>query len=134
MAITWKRSNEIVWEELDGEALLVSPVSGARWSLNAAAAAVWKCCDGTRSLAALSSAFAQASGLSLREARQEIAMFCQRFSELGLLHAQAQLVAVNTALTGPTFHFGMEVPAFKALGLGHGPRRRPSPRGNSGPG
>jgi hypothetical protein len=132
MAITWKRSNEIVWEELDGEALLVSPISGARWSLNAAAAAVWKCCDGTRSLAALSSAFAQASGLSLREARQEIAAFCQRFSELGLLHAQAQLVTAT--LNSPTFRSGIEAPSFKALGLGHGPRRRPSPRGNSGPG
>jgi hypothetical protein len=134
MAITWKRSNEIVWEELDGEALLVSPVSRARWSLNAAAAAVWKCCDGTRSLAALSSAFAQASGLGLREARQEIAAFCQRFAELGLLHAQPELVAASAALNRPTFRSGMEGPAFKTLGLGHGPRRRPSPRGNSGPG
>ncbi len=48
MAGKWVRSDDVVWEELGGEVLLVHPRSGARWLLNATAGAIWKLCDGTR--------------------------------------------------------------------------------------
>jgi hypothetical protein len=127
MDTKWIRAHGVVWEELDGAALLVSPDSGACWSLNATAAALWKLCDGSRSPRELAAAL----GKSAREARVEIADFCQTFAKLGLLQpANAPvLVSKNVVMRGVE-----DAPAFRVLGLGQGPRRRPSPRGNSGPG
>src|SRR5438067_618697 len=85
MGTNWKRAKEVVWEELDGEALLVNPKSGASWSLNATASMIWKLCDGTRGLGELASSLAKASGRSASQARREVAEFCERIAATGLL-------------------------------------------------
>ncbi len=107
MSETWVRSNSVVWEEVDGGMLLVNPVSGARWVFNAAAAAVWKLCDGTR-------------------AAGEAEAFCAALARAGLLRPSAQLAAAcHMSVIG--------APTFQTLGAGRGSRRRPSPGGVSGP-
>jgi len=117
MVTQWIRSTEVVWEELDGQALLVHTATGARWMLNAAALALWKLCDGASALHELG----------------EIGAFCRSLQEQGLVRP------VQTNSTGPvqadgTMFLSCEIPVFRPLGLTSGPRRRPSPRGNSGPG
>jgi hypothetical protein len=127
MDTKWIRAREIVWEELDGAALLVHSDNGACWSLNATAAALWKLCDGSRSPRELAAAL----GSSASHARTEIAEFCQTFATLGLLQpATAPVLSANYIV----MRGSDDAPAFRELNLGHGPRRRPSPRGNSGPG
>ncbi len=123
MNTQWKRSVGVVWEELGGEVLLVSPRSGARWLLNATAAAVWKLCDGTRSFAELSDTAACA----------EVARFCEALENLGLLirsvearrRAEPQLAACQMNFEA--------TPHFRQLNAGAHGRRRPSPGGVSGP-
>jgi len=135
MATKWVRSDDIVWEELHGEALLVSPATGRSWSLNAAAALIWKLCDG-RGLSEMARAFATASGCSLRQSRRDILEFCTRVAEQGLLNA-VDSGRSQPALSLPEAAFlsGLTAPPMlRPLGLVSGPRRRPSPRGNSGPG
>ena len=130
MDTKWVRSADVAWEELGREALLVSAETGARWSLNAAATRVWKACDGTLGLSEL----ARASGLAEFE---KVAEFCSAFAQMGLLRGSSQLAlaSAGTRGGGAVFMSGLESPAFRALGVGaSGPRRRPSPRGNSGPG
>ncbi len=100
------RSSHVVWEELGEEVLLVIPATGARWLLNAAAAAIWKLTDGTRTLADM------AANLALPNA--ELATFCRAFERQGLLqpagtnHA-APLFASESHFAG-TPHFPRDEP------------------------
>jgi len=123
MATKWIRSTDVIWEELDGQALLVHSKTGARWSLNTGALAVWKCCDGSSTLGSLATNFGQS--------KREIAEFCRTLAEVGLLSSgEASLAGMSgTASRSSSSPFGL-----RSLGLTAGPRRRPSPRGNSGPG
>lgn len=116
------RSSHVVWEELGEEVLLVIPATGARWLLNAAAAAIWKLTDGTRTLADM------AANLALPNA--ELATFCRAFERQGLL----QPAGTNHAapLFASESHFA-GTPHFRAMNLASGGRKRPNPRGISGP-
>jgi hypothetical protein len=115
MSTTWKRAEEIVWEELDGGALLVHPASGRRWKLNGAAAAVWRHCDGLQKFCC------------------EFEAFCNQLSAIGLLRTEHGAIEQRESIV--TIQIATSsLPAIKVLGLGIGPHRRPSPRGNSGPG
>jgi len=60
MAAKWKRLDELLWEALGEETLVVSLRSGKRWSLNATAAAIWKLCDGSRNGEDIARALAKA--------------------------------------------------------------------------
>ena len=107
MAAHWIRSNSVVSEELDGGMLLVDAATGARWLLNAAACAVWRLCDGTR-------------------AAGDAAEFCAALAGAGLLRPAVALSSeARMSVSG--------VPSFQPLGKSAGPRRRPGPRGVSGP-
>jgi hypothetical protein len=135
MTTQWIRTNEVVWEVLNGEALLVNPATDRRWSLNATAAEVWNACDGTRGLRELTQAFAVASGRNVRVVKREIASFCESLNKLGLLRSSNTSMPAQTATGGAVFRCGGSIPPmFRELSLGNGARRRPSPRGNSGPG
>ncbi len=116
MATKLTRSNNVVWEELGSETLLVNPTSGARWLLNAAASAVWKLCDGTRSVAELAA--------SLTMSRAEITQHCGIFEQNGLLQ-MAGASAHEAHMSGG--------PGMRVMSLGTGGRKRPNPRGISGP-
>ena len=123
MKATLERSENVIWEQLGDEALAVRAESGQRWSLNAAATALWKLCDGSRNCSEL----ARVLGWELRET----AAFCRALLRAGLLKSAARMqpipiVSCRSALTSG--------PAVRALGLTAGSRRRPTPRGNSGPG
>jgi len=127
------RSSEIVWQELDGQALLVHARTGARWTLNAAALAVWKLCDGSRTVESLAKALAASTRRSLGECREELDRFAQALSGTGLLQPMGSHAATLPA-PPMLFNIGTTLQAnYQGKNLG-GPRRRPSPRGNSGPG
>lgn len=115
MAANWTRATEVAWQDLGDSTVLVHTRTGARWTLNAAASAIWRLCDGR----------------SLSSACAEIAEFCQLCSAQGLL--RPALVPAPIARTGMSMAFSAP-PQLKSLGLTAGSRRRPSPRGNSGPG
>jgi hypothetical protein len=115
MAANWTRANEIAWQDLGDSTVLVHTRTGARWTLNAAASAIWRLCDG-RALSAV---------------RGEIADFCQLCSAHGLLRPAT---AGATPASMASLSMFSAPPQLKALGLTAGSRRRPSPRGNSGPG
>ena len=132
MATQWKRSQDVVWEELDGAVLLVNPATGMRCHLNAAAAAVWKLCDGRHSVSELAAAVARSC--------EEVVRVCRQLSQIGLLSGSPALAGSSALYNDNScMRNGLPVslegaPVFTLLGLGDGSRRRPSPRGNSGPG
>lgn len=120
-AMKWTRSENVVWEELDEATLLVDARSGKRWSLDGAVSVAWKLCDGTRTIAELSRI--------LRQSEDHIASMCAQLERKGLLIVCGALPGDSSSIVG--FN---SVDVIKPLGLGSGPRRRPSPRGVSGPG
>ncbi|MEI6235904.1 MAG: PqqD family protein [Planctomycetota bacterium] len=128
-----KRANGVVWEEMGGQGLLVDSATGAQWRLNAAALAVWNWCDGTHSVHAMSSRLADLTGRCVTDCRYELRRFVELFSGAGLLECAG---ASGVGIAPQTVHFSagsLLSASFLGKGLG-GPRRRPSPRGNSGPG
>ena len=122
------RSNDVVWEELDGQALLVHSRTGARWTLNAAALSLWKLCDGTRTTEALVGALAKATRRNLTECREELERFAQSLSASGLLQCGSALTAQPVQCSAGSVLYA------NFQGMSVGARRRASPRGNSGPG
>lgn len=122
--MNWTRAENIVCEELSGGALLVNPANGGRWSLNESAAALWRICDGRKGAAELARA--------IKCSQTQVAAFCAQFSELGLLKPALSGATGTDSMIVMTYHHA--APEFKLLGLGNGPRRRPTPRGVSGPG
>ena len=118
----WTKNEQIIWEELDGVALLIDTTSGSRWTLSAAATAAWKLCDGKQTLTDMAR--------TLRQHRSSIVDFCQQFEALGLLHRQGALTTGSVVFKSA----GQSPFSFQFASLGAGPRRRPSPRGNSSPG
>lgn len=135
----WVRSDDIVWEDLDGQTLLVQPATGKRLVLNATASKVWQLCDGRCSLSELVNEFATIRNSSLNGLQRELAAFCEELAAMGLLirggtssHAQLAAVDFNGVLKRSGLTPGLTV---RPLHLSSsGARRRPSPRGNSGPG
>ena len=128
------RMDDVVWEEFDGQALLIQPRTGARWTLNASAVQIWKLCDGESSVAELARGFARGGSRAMDHVQREVAEFCDAMTAHGLLQPCATAAAKGAALT-LTARCALETsPAFRLIGLGSGPRRRPSPRGNRGPG
>jgi hypothetical protein len=112
MTTRWMRTEQAVWEELNGEVVVVEPRNGRTWLLNAAAAQVWRGCDG-----------------EARRFSADGAEFCRKLAALGLLCA----ASAELAGMGEVVSFS-GLPTIRAQGFGTGPRRRPSPRGLSGPG
>lgn len=127
------RESGVVWEELDGEALLVNPATKSSWLLNPTATLIWRHCTGAHGLAELARALARTTGAEVRKVEREVAAFCRRLQQAGLLHA-----AAAPAGGGSTVAFsglgGYTAPAMLSRALTAGSRRRPTPRGNSGPG
>lgn len=118
--MTSNHSPDVVCEELSGSALLVNARSGTIWRLNAAALRVWKCIGSPDSMNQLIE--------ELKLSRPGVVQFCHQLAEAGLLLpiAAAAHISYRVHLSSP----------FKMtkVGIGSGPRRRPTPRGVSGPG
>ena len=125
--MNWTRAKNVVWEEFcEGGALLVNPATGARWTLNATATALWKLCDGRNGTAELAAL--------LERSRDEIALFCAQFVQMGLLTPALVSNSQRTPGSMPTALARLSsAPSFKPLGLGNGTKRRPTARGVSGP-
>lgn len=122
--MNWMRSEGVVWEEMDNGVLLVCSSTGSRWMLNETAAVVWKLCNGGASTRALAGAVSRSV--------DELTMFCERFRKLGLLQSTTSFAGMKHG--GIVTQYLQNRPEFTTLNLGVGPRRRPTPRGVSGPG
>jgi len=100
MPEAWTRSEEVVWQELEGEAVLVSPRLGYSWVLNATAAYLWRHCDGRTSLQALARRVADAAGLEVRQVLARLTEFSQELAKQGLLVPAAAAGATAAPLSG----------------------------------
>jgi hypothetical protein len=79
----------------------------------------------------LARAFSKRGGKSLGAIERELSEFCRGMEQIGLVEPtlRPSAVAVQVACFGV-----YSLPSMTNQSLGSGGRRRPSPRGNSGPG
>ncbi len=128
----WTRSCGIAWEELDNEALVVSPKTRTSWRLSPTATFIWKHCNGSTGLRELAEVLSRKSGGGIRKIESELLAFCRTLEQAGLLKSEMQPAMIASSVAGFTGLYA--VPSMVSRSLDGGPRRRPSPRGNSGPG
>jgi hypothetical protein len=90
-----QRNSSILWRELDGEAVLLSPSAGSSYNLNQVGTFIWKMLDGKHSSHDIATAICQAYDVEYEQACQDIE------SLLTDLHANNLLIdtpASQTAL------------------------------------
>jgi pyrroloquinoline quinone biosynthesis protein D len=79
----------VAWQELDGEAVLHDPHTGATHHLNGTALEVWRACDGRSDAAAIAERLAEHYAVSLAQAQADV-------EELLVMLAEADLVTEAT--------------------------------------
>jgi len=134
MAAQWVRSRDVVWDEIDGEAVLISTSEQKTWVLNATASIIWKCCDGTISIEALARRIARECGREASRVKSELLDFCREMEQRGLFMGGRVAGAACGESTLGSFCFkGFSMPPLiKMESLSLGIRGRPSPRNVSG--
>jgi hypothetical protein len=133
MATKLVRTPGIVWEELGNEALLINVSENSVWSLNESATQIWKYCERC-SVEHLVREIARAANRQLHQVEQHVREFVEAMCKNGWLQITAIGAPSGWMAGHVAFQANWTVPAFRIKSLGSGPRRRPSPRGNSGPG
>jgi len=131
MTAQWVRAGDVVWEEVNGEAVLVSTSERRTLVLNATASFLWTCCDGSVSLDDVARRITAVGGRKLEQVRNELAAFCLELETRGVL--------LGTPVLTPAQHGGAVCfsgnglpPLIKLESLSVGFRGRPSSRGISG--
>ncbi|MCY3021777.1 MAG: PqqD family protein [Planctomycetota bacterium] len=134
MAQHWTRATDVVWEEFDGEAVLVSSSAKGTWVLNPTACFVWKNFDGRTTLEAIVRHLAAAAGLEPSRVKQEVLAFCAELEREGLVSAARQAARGLAAAPPQCCFAGAYVrPVIRISIPGFGLRGKATPRGPSGP-
>lgn len=67
-----KRNQTILWRELDGEAVLLSPAAGCSYSLNHVGTMIWKLLDGAHTLEDIANAICEDYEVEFEQAMQDV--------------------------------------------------------------
>jgi hypothetical protein len=88
--MAWQRSAQVVYEVVDGEALLIDPSGVELITLNPVGALVWQALDGSRDAAALADALVDSfEGVARDELTRDIEMFLTELHAAGLISETA---------------------------------------------
>jgi hypothetical protein len=90
------RRDDLIFEELDGEAVLYDPRCGAVHHFDAMTLCVWHACDGLRSLADIASVLTERYGISLDEALVHVERLIAEFRTRDLLQGGVSWAAVQS--------------------------------------
>jgi len=67
-----QRKQAILWRELDGEAVLLSPVAGCSYSLNQVGTFIWKLLDGQHTPGDIATALCEVYEVEYEQAAQDL--------------------------------------------------------------
>jgi methyltransferase-like protein len=67
-----QRNSSILWRELDGEAVLLSPSAGSSYNLNPVGTFIWKLLDGTHTPADIATAICEVYEVEFEQALQDV--------------------------------------------------------------
>ncbi|HLX64541.1 MAG TPA: PqqD family protein [Planctomycetota bacterium] len=126
------KTKHVVWEELDGQTLLIDSRDDSAWLLNESAAQIWMRCE-AESVEQIARQLARATRERLAQIEEDVCGFIDALRARGWVR-RAQTAGEGMAAEELAFESNYSAPRLKLFSLASGPRRRPSPRGNSGPG
>ena len=132
---TWVRAEKIVWDDFEGEVVLVQPDKGQVWVLNASGSFVWKACDGRTPLATIADGMARGGGGSERDVAgvlSETGAFCEDMKAQGLLAPAATAAPPEVVRPRPRFQAPYVPPTIKKKDRTAPSPGRPRPRSGSG--
>ncbi len=67
-----QRNSAILWRELEGEAVLLSPAAGSSYNLNQVGTFIWKLLDGQQTSATIATAVCNAYEVEFEQALQDV--------------------------------------------------------------
>ena len=67
-----QRNSAILWRELDGEAVLLSPAAGSSYNLNPVGTFIWKLLDGQHTPATIAAEVCEAYEVEFEQAFQDV--------------------------------------------------------------
>ena len=67
-----QRNATILWRELDGEVVLLSPAAGSSYNINQVGTFIWKLLDGKHSSAAIATAICQIYEVEYEQALHDV--------------------------------------------------------------
>jgi hypothetical protein len=79
------RAEELHWCTLDEGGLLIDPVDGRSWSLNAVGLLIWDHCDGTRDIAQITAAIQLSFEIDRVSAHRDLEAFLLSMEDEGLM-------------------------------------------------
>ena len=84
-----QRKTSILWRELDGEAVLLSPSAGSSYNLNQVGTFIWKMLDGKHSSDDIATAICQAYEVEYEQALQDVENILVELRDNDLLNESA---------------------------------------------
>lgn len=91
-----KRNPTILWRELDGEAVLLSPAAGCSYSLNQVGTMIWKLLDGAHTLEEIASAICDEYEVDYDQAAQDVQHILYDFQSNDLLQGSLESSAARS--------------------------------------
>jgi len=68
----WQRNSAILWRELEGEAVLLSPSEGTSYNLNQVGTFIWNMLDGRHSSYTIATAICEVYEVEFEQALQDV--------------------------------------------------------------
>ena len=122
---------DMVWQELGGQTVVVDPGRRVTWVLNSTATRIWREIRSGASVEAVARAISSALGLDAGLVFEEVASFCRELGRRGLLSDTSCLASAAPSWSARA---GILWPVPQILQQARSPKpRRPSPEGTSGP-
>jgi methyltransferase-like protein len=89
-----QKHTSILWRELDGEAVLLSPAEGCSYNLNQAGTFIWKMLDGRHSALDIAEAICQTYEVEYTQALQDVEQIIADLQQNNLLQESPQTEAI----------------------------------------
>jgi hypothetical protein len=87
MSVFPERNPKLAWREIDGEAVIISPVDSQVHELNETASVIWKFADGRHSVDQIAEVVAEGYEVPLEVAQADVRELIEMLSAKGLLMA-----------------------------------------------
>jgi hypothetical protein len=91
-----QRNISILWRELDGEAVLLSPIEGCSYNLNQVGTFIWKLLDGEHSVGDIAQSICQTYEVEYDQALQDVEHILVDLQENNLVQACPERLATDS--------------------------------------
>jgi hypothetical protein len=96
-----QRNTSILWRELDGEAVLLSPIEGCSYNLNQVGTFIWKLLDGEHTSIDIAQLICQTYDVEYEQAFQDVENILADLQQNNLLQVCPENMTVDSLRSNP---------------------------------